>query len=119
MIWSYIFLGLISGVFSGIFGIGGGSILIPAMVFFFHLSQHEAQGTSLAVMLPPIFLLAVMRYYWAGQVKVQMALYIALGFFFGAFLGAQAIQGVSDSLLKRAFGIFLMLVGLKMAFFKS
>ncbi len=114
----YVLVGLISGIVSGAFGIGGGTIMVPALVFLFGLTQHQAQGTALAVMLPPVFLLAVLRYYWAGNVKVQMALFIACGFVVGVLLGAHFIQGISDVHLRRAFGIFLILVGMKMAFFK-
>ncbi|OGX39373.1 MAG: hypothetical protein A3D87_08840 [Omnitrophica WOR_2 bacterium RIFCSPHIGHO2_02_FULL_50_17] len=118
MLISYVIVGLISGIVSGAFGIGGGTIMVPALIFLFGLTQHQAQGTALTVMLPPVFLLAVLRYYWAGHVKVQMALFIACGFVVGALLGAHFIQGVSEVHLKRAFGIFLILVGMKMAFFK-
>jgi uncharacterized protein len=118
MILLYLTVGLIGGLVSGAFGIGGGTIMVPVLVLLFGLTQHQAQGTSLAVMLPPVFLLAVLRYYWAGNVKVQMAIFIALGFIFGAFLGAHFIQGVSDTSLKRAFGIFLTVIGIRMALLK-
>ena len=114
----YIIIGIIAGAISGAFGIGGGTLMVPLFVIAFGLSQHQAQGTALAVMLPPVFLLAVMRYYYAGNVKVQMAVYIAIGFFIGALLGAQVVQGLPDQSLKRAFGIFLVIVGIKMAFLK-
>jgi uncharacterized membrane protein YfcA len=114
----YLLLGLIAGMVGGALGLGGGAIMVPAFVLLFGLTQHQAQGTALAVMLPPIFLLAVLRYYWAGHVKVQMAIYVAIGFIIGALLGAHFVQGVPDVHLKRAFGIFLMIIGLKMAFMK-
>jgi uncharacterized protein len=117
-IFFYVILGLIGGTISGMFGIGGGTIMVPALVIFFGLTQHQAQGTALAVMLPPVFLFAVLRYYWAGNIKVQMAIFIALGFVVGAFFGAHLIQGVHDAHLKKGFGILLVLVGLKMAFLK-
>lgn len=115
---SFILVGLLGGIVSGSFGIGGGTIMIPLLVFFFGLTQHQAQGTALATILAPVGILAVMRYYAAGNVKVQMAVFMALGFIFGAMLGANFIHTISDENLKRAFGIFLMLVGLKMAFLK-
>jgi len=114
----YITVGLIGGIVSGAFGIGGGTIMVPLFVLMFGLTQHQAQGTALAVMLPPVFLLAVLRYYYAGNVKVMMAVYIAIGFLFGAFFGAHLIQGVPSLMLKRMFGIFLVLIGIRMAFFK-
>ena len=117
-IFSYILVGLIGGLLSGAFGIGGGTIMVPALIFLFGLSQHQAQGTALAVMLAPVFILAVLRYYVEGNVNMYMALYTAMGFIFGAFIGARFVQGIPDANLKRAFGIFLILIGIKMAFLK-
>jgi len=114
----YLILGVIAGVLSGIFGIGGGTILIPAMVFLFGLTQHQAQGTTLAILVPPIGLLAALRYYYAGNVKLNMAAFICIGFFFGALLGAHYIQAVPDPTLKRLFGIYLVVLGARMIFFK-
>jgi uncharacterized membrane protein YfcA len=110
----YIVLGLIAGVFGGMFGIGGGTILIPALVYLFGLSQHQAQGTTLAIMVPPIGLLAALRYYNSGNVKLGMAGLICLGFFFGGLIGANFAQNFSDPLLKKLFGIFLLFVSFEM-----
>jgi hypothetical protein len=110
----YIFLGLIAGIFSGIFGIGGGTVLIPALVFLFGLTQHQAQGTTLAIMVPPIGLLAALRYWQAGNVKLSMAAFICLGFFIGGLVGANMVQNLSDPILKRLFGIFLLFVSIEM-----
>ena len=114
----YTILGVVAGVFSGIFGIGGGTILIPALVFLFGLTQHQAQGTTLAIMIPPIGLLAALRYYYSGNVKLNMAIFICIGFFFGALLGAHYIQAVPDPMLKRFFGIFLVIIGVRMIILK-
>ena len=114
----YVLVGLVGGIVSGSFGIGGGTIMIPLLVLFFGLTQHQAQGTALATILAPVGILAVMRYYTAGNVKVQIAIFMAIGFILGAFLGANFVHTVSDANLKKAFGIFLILVGFKMAFFK-
>jgi uncharacterized membrane protein YfcA len=114
----YIALGLVAGIFGGMFGIGGGSILIPALVYLFGLSQHQAQGTTLAIMVPPIGLLAAMRYYYSGNVKLGMAGLICLGFFVGGLIGAQFVQNVPEPLLKKMFGVFLLMVSLRMVFFK-
>lgn len=111
---SYILLGLFGGIVSGSLGIGGGVIMVPLLVMVFGLTQHQAQGTALAVMLPPVFILAVMQYYWAGNVKVQMAIFIALGFIFGGYIGAHYVQNIPSAYLKRMFGVFLILVGIKM-----
>lgn len=110
----YIMLGIIAGIFSGIFGIGGGTILIPALVFLFGLTQHQAQGTTLAILIPPIGLLAALRYYYSGNVKLNIAAFICLGFFFGGLLGAHLIQNVPDLTLKRLFGVFLAIISVRM-----
>lgn len=110
----YILLGLIAGVFGGMFGIGGATILIPALVFFFGLTQHQAQGTTLAIMVPPIGFLAAWRYYQSGNVKLGMAALICAGFLAGGYLGASLVQNVPELLMKRMFGVFLMVVALKM-----
>ncbi len=110
----YVILGFVAGVFGGIFGIGGGLILVPALVFLFGLTQHQAQGTTLAIMIPPIGLLAALKYYYSGNVKLGIAAFICLGFFIGGFFGASLIQNLPDLLLKRLFGVFLLIVSLKM-----
>ncbi|MDD5194549.1 MAG: sulfite exporter TauE/SafE family protein [Candidatus Omnitrophica bacterium] len=114
----YIVLGLLAGIASGLLGIGGGLILIPALVYIFGLTQHQAQGTTLALMIPPIGLLAALKYYQAGNVKLGMALFICLGFFVGGFLGATVVEKIPDILLKRIFGVILFLASLKMIFAK-
>lgn len=111
----YVLMGLAGGVLSGAFGIGGGTLLVPLFVLGLGMSQHMAQGTALAVMLPPVFLLAVWRYYQEGHVNISVALFVALGFFLGGLIGAHYVQGIPDASLKRAFGVFLMVVGIKMA----
>ena len=115
----YFIIGLGGGFFGGVFGLGGGAIMVPALVFLFGLTQHQAQGTSLAIMLPPVGLLAVLRYYYSGNVKVNIAVMAAIGFLFGAFLGAHFIQEVPDVNVKRAFGICLVAIGLRMALIKG
>jgi uncharacterized membrane protein YfcA len=110
----YIILGLVAGIFGGMFGIGGGTILIPALVYLFGLTQHQAQGTSLAILVPPIGLLAALRYYYSGNVKLGIAGLICLGFFIGGLIGANFAQGIPDPLLKRLFGVFLLFVSVNM-----
>jgi len=114
----YIILGIVAGIFGGMFGIGGGTILIPALVYLFGLTQHQAQGTTLAIMVPPIGLLAALRYYYSGNVKLGMAGFICLGFFVGGLIGANFVQNLSDPLLKRLFGVFLLFVAIEMIFTK-
>lgn len=118
MIVGYVVLGVLAGVLGGMFGIGGGVILIPALVFLFGLTQLQAQGTTLAIMIPPIGLLAALRYYYSGNVKLGVAGFICLGFFIGGLLGANLVQHLPELLLKRLFGIFLLFVAAKMIFAK-
>jgi uncharacterized membrane protein YfcA len=114
----YLILGLVAGVAGGMFGIGGGTILIPALVYIFGLTQHQAQGTTLAVMVLPIGLLAAWRYYASGNVKMDIVGSVCLGFFVGGLIGAHFIQNIPDLLLKRLFGVYLLLVALRMIFAK-
>ena len=114
----YVALGLAAGVLGGMFGIGGGVILVPALVLLFGMNQHVAQGTSLAILLPPVGILAVMRYYQAGNVKLGIAAFICAGFIVGGFIGASLIQNMPGALLKKMFGVFFLLVSLHMIFSK-
>jgi len=110
---AYVALGLTAGIFSGFMGLGGGILLTPILVYIFGLTQHQAQGTSLAVMVPPITLLAALRYYYSGNVKLDIALFIALGFLVGGLIGAQVVQAVPDLVLKKIFGAILLIVAVK------
>lgn len=110
----YVMLGLVAGICGGMFGIGGGTILIPALVYLFGLTQHQAQGTTLAIMIPPIGLLAALRYYYSGNVKLGMAGFICLGFFIGGLIGANFVQNLSDPTLKKLFGFFLLFISIRM-----
>ncbi len=100
---AYVAIGLLTGIFSGLLGLGGGFIIIPILLYGFGLTQHQAQGTSLAVMIPPITLLAAWRYYHSGNVKVNMAVFIAAGFAIGGLLGADMVHRIPDAILKRTF----------------
>ncbi len=113
-----IFVGLLAGILGGMFGIGGATIVIPALVYFFGFTQHQAQGTTLAMLVPPIGILAVWRYWQAGNVKVGIAGLLCIGFLFGALIGANFIQNIPDVTLKRMFGVFLAIVAVKMIFSK-
>ena len=111
-------LGLVAGIFGGIFGIGGGSILVPGLVYLHGFTQHQAQGTTLAAMVPPIGLLAAIRYYQNGNVNVSVAALICAGFIVGGLIGANLVQEVPDPIMKKAFGVFLLIVAAKMIFSK-
>jgi len=112
--YTYIALGLGAGIASGFLGIGGGSILIPVLVYMFGLSQHQAQGTTLALMIPPIGLLAAWKYYSEGNVKLDMAAFICIGFLFGGLIGAIFVHKVPGPVLRKVFGGFLLLISLHM-----
>ena len=113
-----IIIGLISGLLSGVFGIGGAIIVIPALVFIIGLSQHQAQGTSLAFMLPPVGILAAWNYYKEGYINWKIALVLSLTFFIGAYLGSRFSLNISDRTLRRMFGVLLMVMAIKMIFSK-
>jgi uncharacterized protein len=113
-----IIVGILSGLLAGIFGVGGAIIVIPALVFILGFSQHEAQGTSLAFMLPPVGILATWNYWKAGQVNWKIALILSLTFVVGSYLGSQFSINISDKLLRRLFGILMILVAIKMIFSK-
>ncbi len=115
---SCLLLGLVAGTLSGLIGIGGGIIILPALVLLFGLSQHQAQGTTLALLIPPIGILAAWTYYRQGYVDVKIALFVAVGFFLGGLIGARLATGMSNVVLEKIFGISLLLIGLKMIFFK-
>lgn len=114
MTLAYLILGLAVGVLSGVVGIGGGVLIVPALVWFFHMSQHKAQGTSLGALLAPIGALAFWTYYKAGNVDVAGALLIGLGFLLGGFLGGLWAQHLSELVLRRVFGALLLLIGAKL-----
>jgi uncharacterized membrane protein YfcA len=114
----YILLGLIAGVLSGLIGIGGGVIIVPALVFLFGLSQHQAQGTTLALLVPPIGILAAWTYYKEGYVDIRIAAFVAVGFLVGSLFGAKLSTGLSNVVLEKVFGIALLLIAIKMIFAK-
>ncbi len=110
----YLLVGLLGGVASGMLGIGGGVIMVPALAFLFGLSQHQAQGTTLALMVPPIGLLAAWTYYKGGFVDLKIAAFVCLGFFFGGLLGAKYVVGMPEPLLRKIFGVALLIIAIKM-----
>ncbi len=109
-----VLLGLVAGAVAGLLGIGGAVMVIPALVFFFGLSQHLAQGTTLAMLVPPIGLLAAWQYYRAGNVDLKMAAILCIGFFAGGYFGGLAANHIPDDTLRRIFGGALLLIGVKM-----
>ena len=110
-------IGLFSGIASGIFGIGGGVIIVPALIYLAKFSQHAAIGTSLAILLPPVGLMAVLEYYRHGNVDLQAALIVAVAFMAGGWIGAHlANQLISGGVLKLLFGLFVLGIGVYLIF---
>ncbi|HAZ10094.1 MAG: sulfite exporter TauE/SafE family protein [Candidatus Omnitrophota bacterium] len=109
-----ILIGLVSGISSGFFGIGGAIILIPSLVYVFKFSQHLAQGTALTALLLPVGILAVIKYYKSGDVNIKVALFIALGFIVGGFVGATLVQAVPSPILKKVFAVMLLCISVYM-----
>lgn len=102
-------LGFFCGVMVGLLGIGGGVVLVPAIVYFLHMDQHMAQGTSLFILLPPIGLGALREYWKQGQVELRAGILCALGMLFGGYAGSLIALPIPSQHLKGAFGCFLML----------
>jgi uncharacterized membrane protein YfcA len=103
-----IFLGLAVGLLVGFMGVGGGIVLVPAMVFILHLSQHTAQGTSLFLQLPPLGLGALLMYWKKGQVDLKAGSICALGILLGGYFGSKMAIGLSPRNLRELFGLFLI-----------
>jgi uncharacterized membrane protein YfcA len=114
-----ILIGLAAGFLSGLIGIGGGVIIIPALVMLFGFSQKMAQGTSLGILLLPVGVLAVMQYYKQGYLNVNYAVIIALAFVLGGFLGSKLALSLSDEKMKKIFAMVLILIAVKILFFDS
>lgn len=107
-----VLIGLVAGIFGGFVGLGGGVIMIPALVYILGFSQLEAQGTSLAVMLPPIGILAAMNYYKAGHLNWKYALIIAITFTIGGFFGSKIALDIPVATVKKIFGFVLLGISL-------
>jgi hypothetical protein len=112
----YLVLGLVAGVLSGLVGIGGGVIIVPALVFLFGMSQHTAQGTTVAMLVLPVGALAAWVYYKQGFVDVSVAALLAAGFFLGSLAGARIAVALPAAALEKIFGVMVVLIGLKMIF---
>ncbi len=108
-------IGLIAGIAAGFVGIGGGMIIVPALVMGLGLTQHMAQGTSLAMMLPPIGILGVMNYAKAGEINLNYALLLAVTFILGAWLGSRWSLKINASIVRLIFSVFMVVAALRMA----
>lgn len=114
IVLSLILIGILAGILSGLVGVGGGIIMVPLLVLLLGFSQHQAQGTSLAVLVVPVTAIAVFNYYKAGYIDWRYAAIIAVFFVIGGFFGSKIAIGLDQKMLKKIFGIILLLIAGKM-----
>ena len=110
-------IGICAGMLSGLVGVGGGIIIVPALVFFLAFSQKEAQGTSLGILLLPVGILGVIQYYKQGYVDVRVVLLVSLGFLVGNYLGSKFSLALPERTLKKIFAVMMIIIAVKMIFF--
>ena len=115
-LWLLLIFGVCSGLLSGLVGLAGGFILIPVLVLISGMSQHTAQGTYLAAMVPPVTLLGTLIYYRNGYVEIKPAIILSIGLCLGIMCGSYFAQLISDTTLKRVFGVVLLLLSLRLIF---
>ena len=113
-----IIIGLLAGILSGLVGVGGGIIMIPLLIILLGLTQHQAQGTALFAMLPPIGILAAMNYFKQGFVKWEYAVVIALTFVIGGYFGSKLSLSLPPQTVRRVFGVVMLIGGFKLIFSK-
>ncbi|MES1217453.1 MAG: sulfite exporter TauE/SafE family protein [Bacteroidota bacterium] len=109
-----ILIGLLAGVLSGMVGVGGGIIIVPALVFFLGFTQHEAQGTSLGLLLLPVGILAVMNYYNKGFIDIKVVAIMSVAFILGGWLGSKLSLSLPGETVKKIFAVLLFYTGIKM-----
>ena len=117
----FILIGLGAGILSGMFGIGGGVVIVPALVFFLGLSQQAASGTSLLALLLPVGLLGAFEYFRAGKIgpdNLKAGLLIAVGLFFGAYFGSKIALALPEIMMRKIFAVFMVFVAAKLWFSK-
>jgi uncharacterized membrane protein YfcA len=110
-------IGLAAGMLSGLVGVGGGIIIVPALVYFLGFSQHAAQGTSLGLLLPPVGILAVANYYKKGYIDMKVVGIMCIAFVIGAFFGSKFSLNISEDRLKKIFAVVLIIIAGKMLLF--
>jgi uncharacterized membrane protein YfcA len=111
-------IGLAAGTMGGMVGLGGGLIIVPAMIYFLGVDQKTAQGTSIAIMLPPIGLFAAINYYKAGYINVKYAGIIAVTFLLGGYVGSKLAIALPDAIVKKVFAALMIITAIKMIFSK-
>ena len=114
IIVSLILIGILAGVLSGLVGVGGGIIMVPLLVMFFGFNQHQAQGTSLAVLAVPVTAVAVFNYYKEGQINIKYAAVIAVFFVIGSVFGSKLALTLDQKMLKKIFAVVLLVIAGKM-----
>ena len=114
----FILIGIVAGILSGMFGIGGGIIIVPALVYLCGFSQLMAQGTSLAILLPPVGIFAFIEYYRKGQVDVKAGVLIVIFLVIGSVFGSKLAQNLPVEVMKKSFGILMLIISVKMIFSK-
>ncbi|SRR5579871_166598 len=112
-----IIVGLVAGILSGLVGIGGGIIIVPALIFFLGFGQHQAQGTSLGILLLPAGIFAVINYYKQGYIDLKVVFILFIGFLIGGFLGSKISLSLSETTIKKIFAVVLVLIAGKMLIF--
>jgi uncharacterized membrane protein YfcA len=112
-----VLIGLIAGMLSGLVGVGGGIIIVPALVLFLGFSQHQATGTSLGILLLPAGIFAVINYYKQGYIDLKVVGLLFVGFLIGGFLGSKISLTLSEAAVKKIFAIMLVIIAGKMLFF--
>ena len=117
MLWAVV-AGVAVGILSGLIGIAGGTILVPILFYLFKMNQHTAQGTTIAILLPPTGLLAFMKYYKAGNADLKLGLLLALGIFIGGYFGGGWAQKIPDVILRKIFAVILAATAVEMFFHK-
>lgn len=114
IILSLVLIGILAGILSGLVGVGGGVIMVPLLVLLLGFSQHQAQGTSLAVLVVPVTAVAVYSYYKEGYIDWRYAAIIAVFFVIGGYFGSKIAIGLDQRMLKKIFGVILLLIAGKM-----
>ncbi|HEX6333287.1 MAG TPA: sulfite exporter TauE/SafE family protein [Flavisolibacter sp.] len=109
-----VLIGLFAGIMSGLVGVGGGIIIVPALIFFLGFTQHQAQGTSLGLLLLPIGILAVINYYNKGQIDIKFVMIMALAFVAGGWIGSKIALSMSQDMLKKIFAVVLIYTAFRM-----
>ncbi len=118
-IFILICLGVFTGMLSGVVGVGGGIILVPALVYLLGFSQLNAQGTSLALIMFPVGILGVLQYYKNGHIDFSIVLILAIGFIIGSFFGSKIALNIPQDITKKIFASLMIIIAVKMLFFDT